>query len=369
MANHLLIGNVIIRQDHEGRFCINDLHQAAGGERRHQPSNWLSNQQTKSLIEEIERQSLVAGNAPVEAVASRQKIGTFVTKDMVYSYAMWVSPAFQLQVIRAYDNLKNALNPAITLPDFNDPVAAARAWADKAEEVRKLARLAHEQSQHLEAARPALEFHTAVAEAGDTMSIGQFAKLMNIGEVRLFGLLRNEKVLISGGAKHNLPFQHHIEVGRFVVRETVHKDRETGRTHLRCQTRVTPKGQMWLQQKFFPTMNQALDANSAQLLGGESADYGEFDRDVPALQQTYGQASRSDYNCTLAAPVPEPVPAYTQNKDAITLQLARQSLEESRKMLRRPVQAKLPNFEDPSVPLPHPEQDREASRYRRQSYK
>ena len=35
----LVVANTAIRQDGEGRYCLNDLHKAAGEEKRHQPSN------------------------------------------------------------------------------------------------------------------------------------------------------------------------------------------------------------------------------------------------------------------------------------------------------------------------------------------
>lgn len=347
MAAALMVTNVSIRQDHEGRFCVNDLHQAAGGEKRHQPSNWLALQQTQALVRELIReQKPDALGAPIP-VESRQGLGTFVTKELVYAYAMWVSPEFHLRVIRAYDRMTR--EGAISLPDFNDPVAAARAWADKAEQVQRLARLAHAQRETLEAARPAVEFHEAVAQSNDTLSIGQFAKLMGVGEVRLFKLMRDERILITGGAKHNLPFQSHIDCGRFEVRESVYTDPETQRNHLRFQTRITPKGQMWLQKKFFPAqaevLTEALEAAAepgdllaagpAQLTGQD------IDRDVPA-------------------------PSADQNRS----DLARQTLDAARKMLgRRPQVAGSERsvVENPRIPMPHPDQEREASRYLLQS--
>lgn len=108
-ATHALtIASTAIRQDVEGRYCLNDLHRAAGGEKRHQPSDWLRLQQTKELIAEIE----IPG---IPGIESRQGLGTFVCKELIYAYAMWISPAFHLKVIRAYDAMATrqpAFNPA-----------------------------------------------------------------------------------------------------------------------------------------------------------------------------------------------------------------------------------------------------------------
>lgn len=113
----LTISNISIRQDSEGRYCLNDLHKAAGNEPKHKPSEWLRNQQTKDLIQEIEK-------AGIPAIQSKQQLGTFAVKELVYSYAMWISPAFTLKVIRAYDAL--VTNP-IALP--NNPKAPRAKFA------------------------------------------------------------------------------------------------------------------------------------------------------------------------------------------------------------------------------------------------
>jgi hypothetical protein len=52
--SQLTIASKEISQDAEGRYCLNDLHRASGGERRHWPSEWFRNQQTKDLISELE---------------------------------------------------------------------------------------------------------------------------------------------------------------------------------------------------------------------------------------------------------------------------------------------------------------------------
>ncbi len=98
VLSHLSIASIQIRQDAEGRYCLNDLHKAAGNEQRHRPKYWLGNQQTKDLEAEIAK----GGITPIQ---SKQQVGTYVCREMVYAYAMWISPAFHLQVIRAYDAL------------------------------------------------------------------------------------------------------------------------------------------------------------------------------------------------------------------------------------------------------------------------
>lgn len=95
----LTILSAVIRQDEAGRYSLNDLHRAAGGQKRHGPSYWLASKQTRDLIAAME-----TAGSPVVTMAGRNG-GTFVAKELVYAYAMWISPSFCLKVIRAYDQM------------------------------------------------------------------------------------------------------------------------------------------------------------------------------------------------------------------------------------------------------------------------
>lgn len=101
MTTALAIAGITIKQDRDGRYCLNDFHKAAGGEAKHRPNYWLSNDHTQELIEEI-------GNAGIPALVTQRggkAPGTYVCKELVYAYAMWVSPKFHLHVIRTYDQV------------------------------------------------------------------------------------------------------------------------------------------------------------------------------------------------------------------------------------------------------------------------
>ena len=107
----LVIGDFSIRQDEDGRYCINDLHKASGGAEKHKPYNFMRNQQTKDLIAEIERENMMLKSEHHKSKAINTvkgkglSQGTFVVKELVYYYAMWISAKFHLQVIRAYDSM------------------------------------------------------------------------------------------------------------------------------------------------------------------------------------------------------------------------------------------------------------------------
>jgi len=51
MNQLLVIDGVSVRQDNSGRYCLTDLHRAAGGDRRHEPTLWRNFQQNNELVQ------------------------------------------------------------------------------------------------------------------------------------------------------------------------------------------------------------------------------------------------------------------------------------------------------------------------------
>ncbi len=139
----LSIGTTTVQHDNEGRYCLNDLHRAAGGEKRHQPSDWLRLDQTQEIVREME----IPGNP---GIVARQGLGTFVPKELVYSYAMWISPAFHLHVVREFDRLQRQQAPATYIAALEALIVA-----EKAKEAALLQ--AQTLAQQITAERPLVE--------------------------------------------------------------------------------------------------------------------------------------------------------------------------------------------------------------------
>ena len=96
----IVIADITINTDEEGRYSLNDLHKAAGGLVKDKPANWLQLQQAADLIAALENDGIPSINRTVG-----RNGGTYVVRELVYAYAMWISPKFHLEVIRAYDRL------------------------------------------------------------------------------------------------------------------------------------------------------------------------------------------------------------------------------------------------------------------------
>ena len=125
--NAISVANVAIRQ-FDNLYSLNDLHKAAGGEKRHQPANWLRSQQAIDLIEYLKSEEL-------KSIQKKQGLGTFVSKELVVHYGMWISPAFSLKVIRAFLDTQEEvsgspkLETQTTIDERRGLVGAVKAFA------------------------------------------------------------------------------------------------------------------------------------------------------------------------------------------------------------------------------------------------
>lgn len=98
----------------DGLYSLNDMHKASGKADKHRPTFFLRNQETKDLITELTEETAdvrkcTSGNSQVIRVVKggndRSLQGTYVCKELVYRYAMWISAKFALIVIRTFDAL------------------------------------------------------------------------------------------------------------------------------------------------------------------------------------------------------------------------------------------------------------------------
>ena len=109
----IVIDGAVIHRDQFGRYCLNDLHKASGGADKHAPFRFIRNDQTQALIGELNRSPNMVNASidsgiplpPVEVIRGGLNQGTYVVKQIVYAYAMWISANFHLKVINTFDSL------------------------------------------------------------------------------------------------------------------------------------------------------------------------------------------------------------------------------------------------------------------------
>jgi len=105
-ANSIRIGNTVIHMDENGRYCLNDLHLASGGREKDKPSQWLRANSAKRYVEFLKDLSANSHLAlPIETIKGTANPGTFAVKELVYTYAAWVSIEFHHEVITTYDRV------------------------------------------------------------------------------------------------------------------------------------------------------------------------------------------------------------------------------------------------------------------------
>lgn len=193
-----VIAGVEITTDAEGRFNLNALHKAhlflhpELHKNTKQPADWLKLEQTRELIDALFNSedfhswgfnSEDNNFGLVVTKMGRHGGGTFAHELLAISYAGWISPAFQLQVNQVFLDYRTGklIQPVSMLPNFSDPVEAARAWADEVEQ-KRIAQHEAEEAIRTKALIGSKREATAMATAAaQTKRANQLADLLGEG--------------------------------------------------------------------------------------------------------------------------------------------------------------------------------------------
>lgn len=118
---NLVINETEITQDEEGRFSLNDLHKAAGGLAKDLPNKFMRTDSFQRSVEVLIAQNRAFN--PVVRKQGRYTGGTWVSKELVYKYAMWVNAEFEIRVIQTFDAITTKLSPPSSMAALNELTA------------------------------------------------------------------------------------------------------------------------------------------------------------------------------------------------------------------------------------------------------
>tara|TARA_R110000782_G_scaffold235470_1_gene321495 strand:- start:933 stop:1409 length:477 start_codon:yes stop_codon:yes gene_type:complete len=137
----------------------------------------------------------------------------------------------RMAVIKRWQELEGS---APTLPDFSNPAAAARAWADQIEARQAL-------QIELAAAGPAIAFVGSYVDATGSKGFRQVCKLLGAKENTFRDFLLTEKIMYVLNFEW-VPYSAHLDAGRMEVKTG--KNGKNG--HAFNSARWTPKGVSWI---------------------------------------------------------------------------------------------------------------------------
>lgn len=159
---------------------------------------------------------------------------------------------FKVGFIQQFDMMERALKeiaPAVqATPAIPQTFAQAlRLAAEQAETIEA-------QQKQLAEQAPKVNFAKALEIAGESILIGQLAKLMrqngvDTGEIRLYQWMRDNGFLHKCGSEYNDPTQRALEMGLFEVRTGTRYHPHTGEPIQTRTTLVTIKGQQYFINK------------------------------------------------------------------------------------------------------------------------
>lgn len=188
----------------------------------------------KTMMVELQKDGPVLGYGEIKDRRGYTEI-FHLDKELTETLITGYSIRLRRKVVARMNELEGLLSEKLApaLPNFADPVAAARAWADAIEQKQ----IAQEQ---LAIAAPKVEFVDKYVEATGLKGFRQVAKLLGAKENALGEFLESQKIMYRLGGER-VPYANHIDAGRFSV-----KTGQADNGHAFNSAKFTPKGVQWL---------------------------------------------------------------------------------------------------------------------------
>lgn len=203
--------------------------------------------QALSRLDEDEKNTIILNDGtpgnPNMSIANEPGLYSLILssrKPEAKSFKRWITH----EVIPAINKHGAYMTPetieeALTNPDFIIQLATRL----KEEQAAK-----KQLQEQINKDRPYTNFAKAIENSTDSITLGEFAKVLNnngirIGRNRFFDWLRDNRYLIQHGKEKNKPQQRYVEQGLFQVRENV--IHAINGDLIRTTTLITGKGQLY----------------------------------------------------------------------------------------------------------------------------
>lgn len=187
----------------------------------------------KRTMETLKDKGLISFTQSEEKTSGRPATVYHVGKRDSYVIVAQLCPEFTARLVDRWQELERQVaGPAFQIPQTM--AQALRLAADQAEKIEQ-------QQREIEHARPAVEFvgRYVSADSGNK-GFRQVAKLLEANERELRAFLRDNRIMYQLGGEW-MPYQNHIDAGRFVVKTGVAENEHAYNT-----AKFTPKGVSWL---------------------------------------------------------------------------------------------------------------------------
>jgi len=154
---------------------------------------------------------------------------------------------WKLKYIEAFNRMEKMLTIQAPSYQITDPIERAKAWIQEQEEKKAL-------EGHIEELKPKALFADIVQSSENSILIGEMAKLLNqngidIGQKRLFKVLRDKGYLNTKGEDYNIPSQYSMDLKVMDIKKRVINNPD-GSVRTTRTPKITGKGQIYFVNKF-----------------------------------------------------------------------------------------------------------------------